>query len=465
MILNKINISETIGGRLDSKFFNPKYVQIIKTISAVNHCCLSDVATFSSESWNQEDYFETTFPYIEIGAVDTITGEILNIATVEKKKAPSRAKKIARRNDIIVSTTRPNRGAISMINGDMYIVSTGFSIIRDISNCILRDYLFIVLRLHSSLEQMMQRSSGGNYPAITEEELKKILIPLPPIKVQQQIVDIYTTAQRTKQAKEEQANTLLDSIDDYLLSQLGIILPTKDNSHIEDANYKIKLSGLLGKRYDPYYHNPYFYTAFQELNKSKFHLQSLGEISTLITSGMTPKSGGDAYTNAENGVAFIRSGDIDISGEIDFDNLLYIKHEVHNTTMKSSHVKDNDIMIAIVGATIGQVGIYHSNKEANINQAIALVRLNDGYSSEYIKEVIKSSIGQLNLDRLKRPVARANINLDEISSMQIPIPDINIQNAIVDNIVLLRERAKLIKEEGNTSLMNAKAQIEKMILG
>ena len=68
--------------------------------------------------------------------------------------------------------------------------------------------------------------------------------------------------------------------------------------------------------------------------------------------------------------------------------------------MKSSKVQNGDIMIAIVGATIGQVGIYHSSREANINQAIALVRLKDGYNPEYIKEVIKSSIGQLNLTNL-----------------------------------------------------------------
>ncbi len=47
-------------------------------------------------------------------------------------------------------------------------------------------------------------------------------------------------------------------------------------------------------------------------------------------------------------------------------------------------------MIAIVGATIGQVGIFHSSREANINQAIALVRLKDGYNPEYIKEVMRA---------------------------------------------------------------------------
>ena len=69
--------------------------------------------------------------------------------------------------------------------------------------------------------------------------------------------------------------------------------------------------------------------------------------------------------------------------------------------MRSSQVYTNDIMIAIVGATIGQVGVYLSDREANINQAIALVRLKQGIDVQYVKELIKSKIGQISLNRLK----------------------------------------------------------------
>ena len=152
-------------------------------------------------------------------------------------------------------------------------------------------------------------------------------------------------------------------------------------------------------------------------------------------------------------------------GEVDFDNLLYIKREIHETRMKSSQVQEGDIMIAIVGATIGQVGIYHSSYEANINQAIALVRLKEGYNPEYIKEIINSSIGQLNLDRLKRPVARANINLEEISTMLIPVPKIEVQNEIVKRIMSIRKQAKQLHIEGTEMFEKAKQEIEKIILG
>jgi len=83
----------------------------------------------------------------------------------------------------------------------------------------------------------------------------------------------------------------------------------------------------------------------------------------------------------------------------------------------------------------------------------------------YIKEVIKSSIGQLNLDRLKRPVARANINLEEISSMLIPVPEIEIQNEMVKSVVSKRQKAKQHQKEGVKLLESTKQEIEKIILG
>ena len=54
--------------------------------------------------------------------------------------------------------------------------------------------------------------------------------------------------------------------------------------------------------------------------------------------------------------------------------------------MQSSQVRKNDIMIAIVGATIGRIGIYYSDEPANINQAIALVRLKPNFHPDYEKK-------------------------------------------------------------------------------
>jgi len=184
-------------------------------------------------------------------------------------------------------------------------------------------------------------------------------------------------------------------------------------------------------RIDPHFYRPAFIQFYQQLEKTKFEFKTLGEITEKVTSGATPLSKGEAYTSKEEGIPFVRSGDINEDKNINFDEVLYIKKNIHNKLLKGSKLKKGDVLIAIVGATIGQISIYDYNKEANINQAIALVRLKQEINPEYVKAFMISTLGQKQLDRIKRPVARANINLDEIRGIKIILPSLAIQNKIV----------------------------------
>lgn len=342
------------------------------------------------------------------------------------------------------------------------ILTENCAMIQPKNDSILPEYISILLNCSIVQKQIGQNRIQTTIPKMGLDRIAKLKVPaIPSVSFQQRIIDIYSKAQQARFQKIIESHKTLNDINYLILDRLGISLP----SYCTQLFYKINIHSLLANRFDTYYHQPYFDRAFANLKNSKYKVKSLREISSLITSGTTPKSGGKDYCSQEEGIAFIRSGDIDISGDIDFDNLLYITKNIHNTKMKSSKVFKNDIMIAIVGATIGQVGIYLSDDEANINQAIALVRLRDGYNPEYIKEVLKSSIGQLNLDWLKRPVARANINLDEIASIMLPIPSLDEQNDLVNRIKKIRSIAKQLQKEGDALLEEAKQKIEKMIIG
>jgi restriction endonuclease S subunit len=188
----------------------------------------------------------------------------------------------------------------------------------------------------------------------------------------------------------------------------------------------------IKNRIDPHFYRPAFIQFYQQLEKTKFEIKTIGEITEKVTSGATPKSKGSAYTTQEEGIPFVRSGDINEDKNINFDEVLYIKDNIHNKLLKGSKLKKGDVLIAIVGATIGQVSIYDYDKEANINQAIALLRLKQEINPEYVKAFMISTLGQKQLDRIKRPVARANINLDEIRSIKIILPSLAMQIKIVD---------------------------------
>ncbi|MDI6800561.1 MAG: hypothetical protein QMD01_00690, partial [Thermodesulfovibrionales bacterium] len=98
------------------------------------------------------------------------------------------------------------------------------------------------------------------------------------------------------------------------------------------------------------------------------------------------------------------------------------------------------------------------------NQAIALIRLNEQVNPEYAKEFLYSKIGQIQLDRIKRPVARANINLDEVGSLQIIYPTKDKQNEMVGKIRKIRAKATALRQEAETVIAGAQKEVEQMIL-
>ncbi len=464
MIVEKIHIKEIIGGRYDNSFvlYHHRLANFKYPSYPLSRFLTGKPQYGAGEAGIPRENNESP-RYIRITDID-VNGSLDNNIGVTAKKVEN--KYILNNNDILIARSGNTVGKSYIHKTDRVKEPCFYAgyLIRFVVDAsqISPDYVFIFtkLSLFSDWVKVTQRITGQ--PNINAEEYSNLPIPVPPVEVQQEIVDIYLKAQHARSNKIQEAKQLLDGIDSLILTELGIYLPEK---HETRTSYKLNLQSLLGNRFDTHYHQPYFEQAFATLKQSKYIMKSLKEISSLITSGITPKSGGNDYTSSEQGVAFIRSGDIDIAGNIDFNNLLYITKEIHNTKMKSSKVVKNDIMIAIVGATIGQVGIYLSDKEANINQAIALVRLKDGLNPEYVKEVLKSPIGQLNLDRLKRPVARANINLDEIASIMLPIPDMDKQAYIINQIQRIRSNAKQLQKEGDALLEEAKKQIEKIIIG
>lgn len=195
-----INSGVTKGARIDPEYHNPFYTHRVDKIKKGTHETLGNIVEFSSETWDQKDFFDATFPYVEISGVK-LKENLYSATELAIQDAPSRAKMIVRNGDIIVSTTRPHRGAIATIScdeADIQIASTGFCVLRKLKRKdVLKEYLQWILLDDYVLLQMLQRSSGGNYPAITSDELKKIVIPIPDISVQKEIC-----AEATRRKKE-----------------------------------------------------------------------------------------------------------------------------------------------------------------------------------------------------------------------------------------------------------------------
>jgi len=150
---------------------------------------IGEVFQFVHRSFNKRQFEYKTFKYIEIGAIDSTKG-ILEAKEIETKKAPSRATQFIKEGDLIVGTTRPYLKKFAIVPKEYNdnVCSSGFSVIKP-SNDYHLHFLYQFLNCFYGIEQLKNKMTGGLYPAITENELKKIKIPLPDIEKQKTIME------------------------------------------------------------------------------------------------------------------------------------------------------------------------------------------------------------------------------------------------------------------------------------
>ncbi len=142
-------------------------------------------------SCNNEVLDEGTDPnkviqYVEISDVDSING-IQNKTEYLFKHAPSRARRVTQKGDIIVSTVRTYLNGIAYIDDDGIIVSTGFAVLR--TKYINRSFLYYYVKSNIFFASVVSLSTGVGYPTITASQLINISIPVPPLSEQEAIAE------------------------------------------------------------------------------------------------------------------------------------------------------------------------------------------------------------------------------------------------------------------------------------
>ena len=145
-------------------------------------------STYNDESIKEDTNPEKEIEYVEIGSV-TLENGVEKAEVMRFKDAPSRARRIARKGDIIISTVRTYLKAIALIEKESYTVSTGFCVIRP-QKCMDSGYLKYFCSSELFTSEVSACSVGISYPAINASTLMDFHIINPPLAVQHKIVRV-----------------------------------------------------------------------------------------------------------------------------------------------------------------------------------------------------------------------------------------------------------------------------------
>ncbi len=161
------------------------------------------------------------FKYIDVSSINRDTLKIFTYKTYYGKNAPSRARKVVRKGDIIFATVRPTLKRLAMIGEyfDEQICSTAFCVLRAQQSRINNLYLFYALQRDVFISKLGEIQRGANYPAVTDKDVKNQYIPLPPLHIQQKIASILSAVDE-KIEKEENKKKALEELFKSMLHNL-----------------------------------------------------------------------------------------------------------------------------------------------------------------------------------------------------------------------------------------------------
>jgi type I restriction enzyme S subunit len=163
--------------RLDAPFYLPEHIELKHALQSASGVPLGTYCQLIAERWKKK---EPEFLYFEIGSLDVDSGRITPVKT-KTIEAASRAQRLLKPGDVLVSTVRPNRKNVGLVtqqqNGDLPLVaSTGFAVLR-FPDKVTAAFFHAWLRSDVATQQLVQWNAGGSYPAIEEEVVPRILVP------------------------------------------------------------------------------------------------------------------------------------------------------------------------------------------------------------------------------------------------------------------------------------------------
>ena len=245
---------------------------------------------------------------------------------------------------------------------------------------------YLRFAMSKSLKEIEQRTAFVTVKHLSAKELNKLELDVPELTKQDKIADILSRLERVIEARKEELE---------------------------------ELDGLIKARFVEMFGNPV-------INEKRWRQKSLGEITTKIGSGATPKGGKGAYQ--EEGITLIRSMNVH-NGLFEYKELAHISDE-QATKLDNVVIEENDVLLNITGASVARSCVVPSKiLPARVNQHVCIIRCKKCINPEFLnKLLIDDNYQDLLWSIAGAGATREAITKQQVESLQIIMPPVELQN-------------------------------------
>lgn len=380
-----------------------------------NICRLKDEVTFNDEVLGDKTDADYEILYVDISSVSLIEG-IVQKEPMSFEDSPSRARRIVKNGDVIVSTVRTYLKAITQIQDaeDNLIVSTGFAVLRPRENLFPR-FLGYWVQSENMIGAIVSNSVGVSYPAINATDLVRLPIVKLPLKEQTTIAHYLDTKLGEIDTLIDKQQTLLEKLAEQRTAVITQAVTKGLNPAAPMKNSGVEWLGDV--------------PAHWQLINLKF---------------LCRVKGGYAFSSdnfSDEGIPVIRISDILFDGTVDNINCKRIPLELA-PNQKDFELRNGQLVMAMTGATIGKISKYYSKDYAYINQRVGKF---EAFSSRlnyaFLYHLLNTSGYQEHIKLTAFGGAQPNISDSEMVNYQMSLPTMEEQAAIAD--YLDQETAKI----------------------
>ena len=402
---------------------------------------MKDAVKFRREIVNNS----SELPYVGMENIQSNTG--FYVPSTEEKGTFNSALKFEV-GDILFPKLRPylNKVHLAQFEG---VCSTEFHILkgRDLNNLYLSTFLSSKLVLNQTTCLM----TGNTLPRLQTQEVERLPILLPPPKIQTHIAEIMQSAYTEKKQKDQEADALLDSIDDYVLTELGVEMPSVE----ERKCFVVYASETAGERVDSHFHQPKYRKFKQALEAGKYQVTPLSNLITEL------KNGVEIRTYSDHGYRYLRVSDLGKNG-IENDNPRYVDVEKIPDRVR---LTNNSFLISRSGS-LGLVSVVEDEiRDAILSSHIFKVGLDTTkIQPRYIEALFRSQIGQIQFFQNNNGGVIPEISQSALKSIGAVVPPFDVQEKIADEAITRRSEAAKLRQEADAIVEAAKEEVEQILL-